>query len=143
MKTLPFLLHALSPVHVGTGQAVDVIDLPIARMRSTGIPIVPGSSIKGVLRDETPNLDERERSAVFGPDPEHENASDHAGALVVDDARLQVLPVRSFSGAFAWVSSPLLLDLARRDLDGLADLPAAIPQFTGPAARVGALIGDA
>ena len=44
MKTLPFLLHALSPLHAGTGHAADVIDLPTARMKATGIPFVPGSS---------------------------------------------------------------------------------------------------
>lgn len=142
MKVQPFFLHARSPLHAGTGQAVDVIDLPIARMRSTGIPIVPGSTIKGVLRDGVPDLNGEERRAIFGPDPEHENASDHAGALVVGDARLHVLPVRSFSGTFAWVSSPLLLELARRDLEGLADLPPAISEFSGPLAKVGALTGE-
>ncbi|MCS7269380.1 MAG: RAMP superfamily CRISPR-associated protein, partial [Geminicoccaceae bacterium] len=51
MLTRPFLLHALSPLHAGTGQAAGIVDLPIARMKATGIPFVPGSSIKGVLRD--------------------------------------------------------------------------------------------
>jgi CRISPR-associated protein Cmr4 len=51
MNTRPFLLHALSPLHAGTGHAADVINLPIARMKATGIPFAPGSSIKGVLRD--------------------------------------------------------------------------------------------
>ncbi|MBU52788.1 MAG: type III-B CRISPR module RAMP protein Cmr4 [Deltaproteobacteria bacterium] len=109
-----FLIHALSPVHAGTGQSVDVIDLPIARMSSTGIPIIPGSSIKGCLRDTlTESLGDK-LEVVFGPDSN--NASDHAGAAVFSDARLLALPVRSFRGTFAWVSSPLLLSLARRDL---------------------------
>lgn len=108
-----FLLHALSPLHAGTGHAVDVIDLPIARYKSTGMPFVPGSSIKGVLRDVRCRTDPRATEAVFGPS---ENASEHAGALVVGDARLLALPVRSFRGTFAWVTSPLLLMLARRDL---------------------------
>ena len=108
-----FLVHALSPLHAGTGQGVDVIDLPIARMSSTGIPIVPGSSIKGVLRDAS-RLEPRDVQAVFGPDTSR--ASENAGALVVGDARLLALPVRSFFGTFAWVTSPLLLVLASRDL---------------------------
>lgn len=118
METRPYLLHALSPLHAGTGQAADVIDLPIARMKGTGMPIVPGSSIKGVLRDWFDNDDRLDRDthrAVFGPATD-ENPSDHAGALMVLDARLLALPVRSFRGTFAWVSSPLLLELARRDL---------------------------
>lgn len=62
--------------------------------------------------------------AVFGPDTGE--ASAHAGALVVGDARLLALPVRSFRGTFAYVTSPLLLELARRDL-GRSDL--RLPSF--------------
>lgn len=131
MKPRPFLLHALSPLHAGTGQAADVIDLPIARMRATGLPFVPGSSIKGVLRDARENgadpLAGSEALAVFGPRPEASDsdgegqaeASRHAGALVVGDARLLALPGRSFKGTFAWVTSPMLLGLAARDLQEL------------------------
>ncbi len=46
MKTVPYLLQAISPLHAGTGHAAGIIDLPIARMRATGIPFLPGSSIK-------------------------------------------------------------------------------------------------
>lgn len=113
MKTRPFLLHALSPLHAGTGQAADIIELPIARMKGTGIPFLPGSSIKGVLRDAR-RSDTDKALAVFGP--EKDNAADHAGALIVSDARLLALPVRSIKGTFAWVTSPLLLALAKRDL---------------------------
>lgn len=140
MKRLPFLLHALSPLHCGTGQGVEIIDLPIARMRSTGIPIIPGSSLKGVLRSVAPNAtdgDESNLQAVFGPDTA--KASDNAGALVVGDCRLLLLPVRSFRGAFAWVTSPLLLHLAARDLsvDGLED-PPDIPKLPKRGALVAA-----
>lgn len=118
MKTRPFLLHALSPLHAGTGQSVEVIDLPIARMTATGFPFLPGSSIKGVLRwtrgEKQGNHSDKELLAVFGPNTD--NASDFAGALVVSDARLLALPVRSFVGTFAWVTCPLLLSLALRDL---------------------------
>lgn len=117
MEERAYLLHALSPLHAGTGRAAEIIDLPIARMKSTGIPIVPGSSIKGVLRDACRDEDGNESAelkAVFGPD--NEKAGDHAGALVVGDARLLALPVRSYKGVFAWVTCPLLLSLAQRDL---------------------------
>lgn len=124
MEKRSYLLHALSPLHAGTGQAADVIDLPIARMKGTGIPIVPGSSVKGVLRDwfdDDTTLGKERHRAVFGPATD-EGAAEHAGALMVHDARLLALPVRSFRGTFAWVSSPLLLELARRDL-GDTSLP--------------------
>ncbi|MBA3884768.1 MAG: type III-B CRISPR module RAMP protein Cmr4 [Acidobacteria bacterium] len=135
MNTRPFLLHALSPLHAGTGQAADVIDLPTARMKATGIPFIPGSSIKGVLRDVcgTGGADGEKLLAVFGP--EQKDAAKHAGALVVGDARLLALPVRSFRGTFAWTTSPLLLTLARRDLEERgADL--SIPRIDGRGARV-------
>lgn len=136
MKIRPFLIHALSPLHAGTGQAADVIDLPIARMKATGIPIVPGSSIKGVLRDARresaagQGAEAQARvEAVFGPS---DNPEAHGGALVVGDARLMALPVRSFRGTFSWVTSPLLLLLARRDIGA----GPAVPGFTGRGARV-------
>lgn len=132
----PYLVHALSPLHAGTGQSVDTIDLPIARMRSTGIPFVPGSSVKGVLRDRSRRRKETDkRWAVFGPD--HTDASAHAGAFGAADARLLALPVRSFRGTFAWVSSPLLLALTRRDLAdaGQPDLVPALEPLVGRCAR--------
>jgi CRISPR-associated protein Cmr4 len=124
MLTRPYLLQALSPLHAGTGQSASAIDLPIARMRATGMPFVPGSSIKGVLRQArrpAGHAEDGRSLAVFGPArPENGPAGDlpleHAGALIVGDARLLALPVRSFRGTFALVTSPLLLGLARRDL---------------------------
>lgn len=130
MISRPFLLHALSPLHAGTGHAADVIDLPTARMKATGIPFVPGSSIKGVLRDARRDGDHEKTEAVFGPS---DDPAAHAGALVVGDARLLALPVRSFRGTFAWTTSPLLLTLAKRDLDE-PKLP--IPSIAGRGARV-------
>lgn len=143
MKTQPYLLHALSPLHAGTGQSVGVIDLPIARQRATGIPYVPGSSIKGVLRDARrrggvePPIEE----AIFGPyreqrGPEGDTQAidEHAGALLVGDARLLAMPVRSLRGTFALVTSPLLLQLAARDLaaggHGALPPPQPVPPAT-------------
>ncbi|HAZ63140.1 MAG TPA: type III-B CRISPR module RAMP protein Cmr4 [Armatimonadetes bacterium] len=115
METRPFLLHALSPLHVGTGQSADIIDLPIARQRATNIPYVPGSALKGVLRSAFEPGDEQ--YALFGP--ETTNADAHAGSIIVGDALLLALPVRSFKGTFVWATSPLLLQLARHDLPEL------------------------
>lgn len=110
MKTHLYLVHALSPLHAGTGQSVGAIDLPIARERPTGIPLVPGSSIKGALRAR---CDSDDKHTIFGPDTD--NASDFAGAVQFSDAHLLLLPVRSISGTFAWVTSPYLLQRFARD----------------------------
>jgi CRISPR-associated protein Cmr4 len=145
MESKAYLLHALSPLHAGTGHAADVIDLPIARMKATGIPIVPGSSVKGVLRDARKNKPPEKRNndnawdekvlATFGPD--NNKAEEHAGALVVADARLLALPVRSFKGTFAWVTSPLLLRLALRDL-GKSEQECPIPSLRPYTAQLAA-----
>lgn len=132
MKTRPFLLHALSSLHAGTGHAADVIDLPTARMKATGIPFVPGSSVKGVLRDARRGADRDKTEAVFGPS---DDPAAHAGALVVGDARLLALPVRSFRGTFAWTTSPLLLVLAKRDLGDVAK-NLKVPEISGRGAQV-------
>lgn len=130
MQSRAFLVHAISPVHAGTGRSADLIDLPIARMRATNIPIIPGSTIKGVLRDSRSEQHRERFLAVFGPDTD--NATAHAGALVVGDAVLLAMPVRSLRGTFAWVSSPLLLRLAQRDLGW----PLAVPVIEDTGALV-------
>ena len=45
MKARLAFVHALSPLHAGTGQGVGVIDLPIAREKHR-YPYLPGSSFK-------------------------------------------------------------------------------------------------
>lgn len=110
-----FFVHALSPLHAGTGQGIGAIDLPIAREKATGIPYLPGSSLKGVLRDRArgKGWDADTLAAVFGP--ETEGAAEHAGAVQVGDAKLLLLPVRSVYGVFAHVTSPYLLERFRRE----------------------------
>ncbi len=127
MKPKLTFVHALSPLHAGTGQGVGVIDLPIAREKATGIPYLPGSSLKGTLRDRC--TDEETRERVFGPDTNR--ADEHAGAAHFSDQRLLLLPVRSLKGTFAWVTSPYLLQRLRRDASetgAVTGLPAEIPQ---------------
>ena len=102
--------HTLSPLHAGTGQGVGVIDLPIAREKATGIPYLPGSSLKGTLRDLCKHARKEE---VYGPATN--NADESAGAAQFADQRLLLLPVRSLAGTFAWVTSPYLLKRFLRD----------------------------
>lgn len=119
MQGKMMFIHALTPIHTGTGQSVDVIDLPIAREKTTGWPLIPGSSIKGVLRDACdPGRDASDEEKrlfidVFGPDTN--NAAGGAGSLIFCDAHLLCLPVRSFFGTFAWVTCPGALGRLIRD----------------------------
>ncbi|NCC33939.1 MAG: type III-B CRISPR module RAMP protein Cmr4 [Chloroflexia bacterium] len=122
------LLHALAPLHAGTGQGIGVIDLPIAREKATGLPFLPGSSFKGTLRDWCETQGDARCEKVFGPPTER--ADEHAGAAQFADLRLLLLPVRSFRGTFAWVTSPYLLRRFAREAReaGLPALPTVIPE---------------
>jgi CRISPR-associated protein Cmr4 len=108
-----YFVHALSPLHPGTGQGTGVIDLPIAREKATGIPYLPGSSVKGTLRDSGPSEDVTTKRLFFGPDTI--SAAEHAGAAQFADTRLLLFPIRSLRGTFAWVTSPYLLRRLNRD----------------------------
>lgn len=113
-----YWLHALSPLHVGAGRGVGYIDLPIMREKVTSWPFIPGSAVKGVLADHFDASDPSER----GKDPfkamAFGTAGDvgNSGSLVFSDAHIVCIPVRSFTGAFAWVTSPLCLARLARDL---------------------------
>lgn len=130
MSTRLLFIHALSPLHAGTGHSIGAVDLPIARDKATSHPILPGSSIKGCLRDAADG--QPWVGKVFGP--ETKNASDHAGAAVFSDANLLLLPVRSLYGTFAWVTCPLALDRYRRDAKeaGAKNVPASSLVFSAP-----------
>lgn len=112
MSSRLLFTHALSPLHAGTGQGIGVIDLPIAREKATGLPFLPGSSVKGSLRDVC--ADPLTRKALFGPEKK-ENPEEHAGSVQFSDQRLLLLPVRSLKGTFAWVTSPYVLKRLVRD----------------------------
>ncbi len=123
-------LFAETSIHAGSGSSVDVIDLPIQREKHNGFPCVFGSAMKGALRAKAEQkLGESHESIryVFGPAADSEQVSEHAGALMVSDARLLLLPIRSLTGYFKWVTSPALLkrfnrDIQRADLTPLVDL---------------------
>lgn len=111
-------IHCLTGLHPGSGTALGAVDLPVQRERHTHWPIVPGSSLKGVLRASCSNAagnptDERVL-LTFGPGTDA--ASDHAGALAISDARILAFPVRSLKGVFAWTTCPAVLTRLRRDL---------------------------
>lgn len=135
MKSKLTFIHALSPLHAGTGQGVGVIDLPIAREKATNIPYLPGSSLKGSIRDEfNPNSSDNAtskaqkedlRDKIFGPEKVDGN-NGYAGAIQFTDQTLLCLPVRSLAGTFAYVTSPYILKRLKRD----ANLTYPIPNIS-------------
>lgn len=133
-----FGLFAETPLHAGGGSKDGVIDLPIQREIHSGWPCVYGSSMKGALRARADQLGVEDglKTTAFGPDTL--NASDHAGALLVGDARLLLLPVRSLTGHFRLVTCPALLRrfMADRARAGLAGDVPAIPEVEQGSALV-------
>lgn len=112
MKSRLYHLHALSALHCGTGQSAGVVDLPIARDRATNLPLVPGSSLRGVLRDSFSAADGKEtplEKTLFGPRSIGGADDAHAGALAVGDAHLLLLPIRALAGIVAYATCPFIL----------------------------------
>ena len=107
-------LYAVSPVHLGAGNAVGVIDNPIQRERHTGHPCFAGSGLKGALRHgfEAIGGDKALINRLFGP------ASDsptlHAGAVSFGDAQLVAFPVRCLKNGYVYATCPQALARAQR-----------------------------
>lgn len=128
MESRLTFVYALSPLHAGTGQGAGVIDLPIAREKATGIPYLPGSSLKGALRTRCVRMYPERYKQIFGPD--EPDSEDNAASMVLfSDQRLLLLPVRSLTGTFAWVTSPYILRRLKRDM---ADVGIDDQDFTVP-----------
>ena len=119
MKTAMLGLLAESPVHPGTGRGKGVVDLPVAREAATDYPVLVGSSLKGALRDK---FEAGRKTQGAGESDIRESAAgpfgkpDAAGGLMISDARLLLLPVRSLTESYRWATCPHLIERFRRDL---------------------------
>lgn len=132
MNTLLIGMQAEAFVHVGGGQSEGVVDLPVAREAATDFPFVPGSGLKGALRDWAANrIDKDQHDAWFGQ-------QDNAGQLLFSDARLLAFPVRSLHGASRWITCPQLLERYQRDA---ARLGRSMPSF-GQVLEPGQALGE-
>lgn len=116
-KTAAVFLYAVSPVHMGAGQAVDIIDNPIQRERHTDHPCFAGSGIKGAVRHSYEALGGKKEDIdrLLGPDAQ--SSTLHAGAVSFGDAQLVALPVRSLKGGYVYATCPQALARAQRLLN--------------------------
>ncbi|MCS6997543.1 MAG: type III-B CRISPR module RAMP protein Cmr4 [Casimicrobiaceae bacterium] len=128
-KKAVVFLYAVSPVHMGAGQAIGVIDNPIQRERHTGHPCFAGSGIKGAVRHgfEAIGGDPKLIDTLFGP-PAGSNTL-HAGAVSFGDAQLVVFPIRSLREGYVYASCPQTLSRAERLIEQMTGkkLDGAIP----------------
>lgn len=118
-ETALLFIYTETPLHVGSGAGLGAIDLPIQRERMSDLPVAPGSGLKGALREgfrRTAN-----EVDLFGPEPPKKGTEtsepDHAGALVLTDARLLLFPIRTVYGGWAWATCPMILERLARDLE--------------------------
>lgn len=110
MKHAIIGLLAETFIHPGAEQTGGIVDLPVAREKATNYPFIAGSSLKGALLDAVKQhgMEKEERNRIFGE-------QNQAGNLLVSDARLLLLPVRSLSSSWRWATCPHLLERLSRD----------------------------
>ena len=146
-QTALLLLTSETPLHAGAGQSVDGIDLPIQREVHTHWPCVFGSAVKGALRAHAEQRMASTSTAIadlFGPDHggAQERDTSHAGALLVGDATLLALPVRSLQSSFKWVTCPQAITRFARTAERLG-LALTLPAISQPAPDKALGQGDA
>ncbi|MEA3643121.1 MAG: type III-B CRISPR module RAMP protein Cmr4 [Lamprobacter sp.] len=113
-KQAAVFFYAVSPVHLGAGNTVGVIDNPIQRETHTGHPCFAGSGIKGAVRHSYASAggDPGDIDRLFGPPSG--NSTLHAGAVSFGDAQLVAFPVRSLKNGYAYATCPQALGRAQR-----------------------------
>lgn len=113
-------LVAQTAIHAGASSSDNLIDLPIQRESHTDWPVIFGSGAKGAWRSKAElnsGLSSELIATLFGPDTN--NAAEHSGSTLVSDIRLLLLPVRSLTSHYKWVTCPSLLQRFERDLKRL------------------------
>lgn len=137
MKKHLITLYARSPIHVGSGSSVDVVDLPIMRERITAFPVIPSTSLKGVLLQwsrekwlENPRENKLHDKAKilfgFSEKVKKNNGEEQisaAGCVQIMEAKILAFPVRSLAGCFAWITCPTVLERFNRDTGNNIEFP--------------------
>lgn len=104
------LLRCEQALHAGTGLGVGAIDKPIQRDKSTTLPIIFDSAVKGSIKSKARESkkveDVDDFSQMFGSD----NDGSVASSAVFTEAHILLFPVRSARGLFTWVTCPFVLN---------------------------------
>lgn len=135
--SIPYLIHCLSPLHVGSGDSnYGIIDNLVQRDALTNHPIIHSSSLKGALREyftyrfESSALNGSETAndlvqEIFGSDnvkrkdaQGNDIERDHkAGLFDFDLGFLLSIPIRSSKMLYANVTTPALIRQFRNRLE--------------------------
>jgi CRISPR-associated protein Cmr4 len=126
-------LYALTPVHVGSGDNLSYIDMPIQREKHTSFPKIEASSLKGSIRyamemvgekgSEEREIAKKSTAKLLGSSgeklDENQTSEDVSSSVAISDARILFFPVKSATGIFAWVTCPSVLNRFKQDCDML------------------------
>jgi len=113
MKGIILGMLAETPVHVGAGQSSGFVDLPVAREGITSYPVIPSTGLKGSFRQF---VEENEmRNELFGKEG-GSNDDGSAGNIIFSEGRLLLLPVRSLTTSYKWVTCLHILERLKRDI---------------------------
>ncbi len=133
MESKTIFFKVLTPLHIGVGSGIGHIDLPIYREVPTNFPLIPASSLKGVLRQKwlENTLEKTGLSSLNDYDKKVENGDDDnsyvkksmeifgsqnkEGSLIVSDSRILFFPVKSAKGIFAYITCPFVLKRFSKD----------------------------
>jgi len=126
-------LYGLTSAHVGSGDNLSYIDLPIQREKHTKYPKIEASSLKGSIRQAMERKDEEVdgqysvTNKLLGSLKDGEVAS----AISLSDARILFFPVKSAKGVFAWITSPMAMQRFQQDcrLVGFSELADKLNDF--------------
>ncbi len=127
MKYTILGLLAETSIHVGVGQDEGGIDLPVAREQPAGYPMIPDSGLKGAVKEKAwiRKYDQQRSAGRSEEESAHDanaetkrrfGSEDHAGRIAFSDARLLLLPVRSLTDVYRWVTCPFLIERYERDI---------------------------
>ena len=105
MENMMVGMLAETSVHVGAGQSSVFGDLPVAREGITSYPVIPSTGLKGSFKEQ------------FGGDTELFGNQEKAGAVIFSEGRLLLLPVRSLTSSYKWVTCPHILERLKRDIE--------------------------
>jgi len=135
MRKEHYLLKVLTPLHIGAGQGLGHVDLPIVREAHTNFPYIPGTSLKGALRnleinqvarargekpsqvEERLKFDQKEEdilrlAKIFGVAGEgaEEGKEVGAGKVLFSDAFIVLFPAKSAKGIFSLTTCPYAIN---------------------------------
>ena len=114
-----FTLYAVTSVHPGSGSNLSYVDLPIQREKHTSFPVIPGSAMKGVIRNIAMRVwnDNSKVNTYFGSQDTGETAS----SVAFTDAKILFYPVRSIRGIFAYVTCPYVLQRFSNEMKSIVN----------------------